>query len=195
MNSTVYTSAINYPYLTNRLNFYCSLTILPIGIIMNFFTAIIFAHKPFGGTSLGFITCCLSIIDFCALSFAFLNFLPASINKDLQNLNTFSCKTINYFRRFFIKMVSWYQVLITIDRTMCIVYNYRFRFWLKKRFLVLIMALMMFFLGILFMADGMYDLVSVEIWSNITNKTAITHRCRSTRYAAFFSDVVSTTFR
>ncbi len=195
MNTTFDLPGVNYPFLTNRLNLYCSLIILPVGIIMNCFTAFIFARKPFKGTSLGFITCCLSIIDFCALTFALLNFLPASIFKDLKNLSTFSCKIINYFRRFFIKMVSWYQVLITIDRSMCIVYNYRFRFWREKRFLILIMILMMLILGLLFMADGMYELVNVEIWSNITNTTTLTQICRSTRDAAFFSDVISTMFR
>ena len=188
MNSTNY-----FSYELKIINFYCPLSFILIGIFLNIITAKIFNKNPFKNTNLGLLNQCLSLIDVFSLSVAFAVYFSASIDNDVQTLNYFTCKFFNIVKRFFIKLSSWTQVLITLDRVSDVLYPNRFHAIKKRKNVLIILFVMCTILGFIFIADGLYNIEEGK--KIIKNQTTITHACNSLFIPILVSDTTSLLFR
>lgn len=119
--------------------YYVNLIIVPLGIVFNFLNLFVFSRKRFKNDTMGFYYTLLAILDIFVLIMLFLGFFGISIDRDFTEISNFSCKAISYFLRVFIHMSSWLNVLITVDRLVCIKYsNKKFHFLKNKSILSII---------------------------------------------------------
>jgi hypothetical protein len=120
--------------MNKYLFFYSSLTFLPVGIIFNFITILIFQRKTFNSSSnmMGFYYSVLAIIDTISLAVGIVTYFPTSLYYDLRLISDVSCKLLWFLRRVLTALSAWFQVLITLDRTLNISYPNRFTIFKKK---------------------------------------------------------------
>lgn len=195
-NNTVVGVPVNlYKSVIVNLNLYFSILIIGPGIILNILTAIVFRRKPFRNTNLGFFYTGLAIVDAISLSIGFSLFFPLSLGRDITTYHEILCKSINYFRRYFIKLSSWFEVLISFDRIVSVKFNNKIALFKSRKNLWMMVGVLCIFLSIIFSADAIYFIASSQ--TSTSNSTAIqtTYSCKSTFVAAFISDTISTIFR
>jgi hypothetical protein len=116
--------------------FYSTITFMPIGIILDLFTSIIFKRKRFKNITMGFYYSNLSLINSLALINGVTFYLPYSLDNNLGHISSFTCMFFKYTRLIFIQMSVWLQLLITFERTVSIRYPSRFLILKKKKCLV-----------------------------------------------------------
>lgn len=198
---------------TNTMNFYYSITIIPIGIILNIVTIIIFAtihrHKP---TNSNLLYIGLSIYDLFALtnSILFAQLLP-SLNIWLVNYSNTLCILLNWWRKIIIQSPSWVQVLITLERYNSVVSANKINVLKSKRNLIIMLFLIFLILFVVNMGHAWYftivtiknSTVSIQDINNfenylITNVSfviKVTQVCSSTITVSLVTDAVNVFFR
>lgn len=149
---------------TKTLIFYSSLTLIPTGILLNFFTILIFSRKKFAKNTMGFYYTIVAFTDIIALIMVFFHMFGISIDYNFTEISSFWCKMIPYWTRVFINMSSGIKVLITIDRLICIkYYNRKAAFALKnKRTILFLMVLIFLFFCLINMPNLFYSVVDLK---------------------------------
>lgn len=133
-NSTI---ELYFKNLSNQINFYYPIIIVPIGIVLNMMTMVVYCSekqlKTISGTRTDLIHLALGACDIFALlnSLLFVQFLP-TIKINLTDATDASCKLTNLWRKFAIQSPSWMQVLITLDRFRSVVCPKRMFFFRNK---------------------------------------------------------------
>lgn len=123
--------------LSNQINFYYPIMIVPIGIILNVMTMVMYCSekrlKTISGTRTDLIHLALGVCDIFALlnSLLFVQFLP-TIRINLTDATDASCKLTNLWRKFAIQSPSWMQVLVTLDRFRSVVCPKRMLFFRNR---------------------------------------------------------------
>lgn len=187
---------------TDKMNFYFSATIIPIGIILNIVTIIIFAishrQKP---TNSNILYIGLSIYDLFAItnSILFAQLLP-SLNIWLVNYSNTSCILINWWRKIIIQSPSWAQVLITLERYNSVVSTNKLNVLKSKRNLVIMLFLIFLILLVANMGHAWYSTIAtiknstVEI-TNVSIVIKEAQICSSTSTVSLLTDAVNVFFR
>ena len=105
---------INPTELVLQINFYFSITVVPIGIVINILSIFIFKRKSLNkNTNMGYMYSTLSLFNICALmnSILFTQFLPY-FDIDITSYSEYGCKFLNLWRRFAKQSPSIHQILI-----------------------------------------------------------------------------------
>ena len=182
-----------YIYLSNEIDFYYSAIIIPIGIVLNLVTILIFArdkHKNKSNINLLYIG--LSIYDIIALfnSILFVQLLP-SIGIILTDYSEINCVVLNWWRKLMGQAPSWIQVILTFERLANVIYINRFKFFKSKLIVIGILLLVLIVLGICNLGQVWYVNVSV----NGTNQTISGHKCTALSAASLATDIVNVLLR
>jgi hypothetical protein len=134
------TSRVQYLQATlASFEFYSSLFLLLPGVLLSTFTLVVFMRKRFwNGTTMGFYYATSTGIALYANILGLIAYFPASLNIDLQQQSDFACKIFWVLRPQGLFGSSYFQVFITLDRTLNSIYINRFLFLKKTRNLALI---------------------------------------------------------
>ena len=189
--------------INKNVSFYSSLTFIPIGMCLNLLMVYIYVARMRSTTArLILLSTCLAIVDAFSLSFGLAVHLSLSLDYDLREANDFWCKFLNYFSKYFIKVSSWFHVLITIDRTLNICYRDRFKMLKSRRIQLYIVSCMLILLGIAFFADAFYYVDEQSMNSTTTSNVTVNNaylldksKCVITKTFAVLSDTIATLFR
>lgn len=123
--------------------FYINITMIPIGLILNLASLLVFTRLKFMNLRLGIFYQVITISDIGSIIFCFAIFFGKSIDKNVLLYSNFNCKIINYTFRVCLQMSSCTNVLLTLDRFLIIKYPYeRFEIIYNKkklRFVVFIL--------------------------------------------------------
>lgn len=138
--------------LTIKIDFYFSVIVIPIGILFNLFTILIFSthkHKP-NTTYLNILYIGLCIYDSLALinSILFAQLLP-SILINIVDYSYASCLILSWWRKIAIQAPSWVQVIITIERFISIRFVNRFPVFKSKQKTIVILVSVFFVLALI----------------------------------------------
>lgn len=188
-----------YIYLSNEIDFYYSAIIIPIGIVLNLVTILIFTrdkHKNKSNINLLYIG--LSIYDIIALfnSILFVQLLP-SIGIILTDYSAINCVVLNWWRKLMGQAPSWIQVILTFERLANVIYINRFKFFKSKLIVIGILLLVLIVLGVCNLGQIWYYInVNLNVYLNATNQTISSqHKCTALNSASLATDVVNVLLR
>jgi hypothetical protein len=121
MNSTAPSSAfVQYAkQVVTNLILYASITMVIPGLLMNAFNIALYKKGKFT-RSMKFFYIWQSIFDLISMIVWLLLYTPLVFNVDVSLFSNLTCKLSWFFRRFLGQLSSWSQVIITIDRVVCI---------------------------------------------------------------------------
>ncbi|CAF0716554.1 unnamed protein product [Brachionus calyciflorus] len=172
------------------LLFYASITLIPIGFVLNLLSLVIFSRKKFRSLRIGIIYRAITIADLVAILFCFLIYFSPTINNDLQIASDISCKLLNLFMRTCAQSSSWINLLLTIDRFLLIKYSSKkFKLFHNETLLPLIIVGIFIFIA---MAN------SSVLWFNVIERQSFnqtTKICMGSQTALFFRDLMAILFR
>ena len=119
--------------ISNKISYYTCMTVVNIGFVSNFLNILICSRKSLQKNTMGLYNIIISIFNILSFMSAYLQFFTVSVgNKDLQLESYYSCILITYFTRVVIQMSSWLNVMVSLDRTICISYPNKFVFLKNK---------------------------------------------------------------
>lgn len=169
--------------------YYVNLIILPLGIVFNLITILIFNRKKFSKNTMGFYYSIVALIDILSLIMLFLFFFGISIDSDFVSISNISCKMINYWTRVFNQLSSWINVLITVDRLICIKYsNNRFVF-LKNKFILSLILLCNFILLCILNIPNLFYNLAPQSSQNTTATEQTVFKCVAPASLATIRDI------
>lgn len=200
MNEQEYATYIRN--LSNSVNFWFSTIMVPIGIILNIITILIFLVAKQRHLSILYIA--LGVYDIiCLLNSTFTQLLPA-LNINISNYSDILlCRLLNVWRKTVAQSPSWVQVIITIDRFRSVVCPSSLQFFKSKMKLTLILISIFF---ILFMVNtGIWWFYFAQVTvkkiifdgnSNTSiNVTLKSYVCTSSTLTATATDIINVLFR
>lgn len=193
--------------LTKFINFYFSIIIIPIGIVLNILTIIIFStqkNRERNISNMNILYIALCVYDILALfnSVLFAQLLP-SLDIILINYSDILCKLLSLWRKTIIQSPSWIQVLITVDRFRSVVCYNRFTF-LKKKSTLIIMLILIFVIFLVVNMDQIWFYTIPVVNFNVVfdaslnqsqNVTTQSLLCTSTSEVSLATDTINVIFR
>lgn len=196
----------NLKNLANSVNYYYSITIVPVGMVLNLLTIFVYStgklRKLTNNLSVFYII--LGVYDILALSnsILFIQLLP-TINIKLFNYSDELCKFISLWRRTVIQSPSWIQIIITLDRFRSVVCPSRFGFMKNRLVLILMLASVFFVLMLVNLGHLWFYTVPVkttvaefnQTLNKTINKTTTSLLCTSSAHLATATDVMNVLLR
>lgn len=188
---------------TNSINYYiyfiASITIVPIGTILNIIAILIFIRKRFNKTNFGFMNIILILFDTFSLiwSFVIYKYLPA-IDHDLGFKSEFLCFTYQYFSRLVQQLPGFIQVFISTYQYFEI--NLRGnKLWFntfKKRGNILAGIFFMNFIICLINVPNFFKYLRISrFYNNETRSEMLRIRCSHDLKLSFISSVITALMR
>ena len=152
--STMSLQEIDYAlYLTtvyNTIVYYTCLTVVNIGFASNILNILICLRKNIQKTTMGLYNIFMSVSNIMSFMFAYVLYFPESIGaSDIILASYYSCILISFCARVFIQMSSWLNVMVSVDRTICISYPNKFNFIKDKKIITwIVLALFLLMCGL-----------------------------------------------
>ena len=174
MNNTTDSQSVEIKLnnLTNKIDFYYSVIVIPIGLFLNIVTILIFSRSNRvmqSSSNVHILYIGLSVYDILALlnSILFAQLLP-SLGVYLVNFSQVSCIALNWYRKVVVQAPSWVQVLITFERYISVVYANRIRIFKRKLNIVLMLLSIFITLSIVNIGHAWYYVTIVETNNTIS---------------------------
>ena len=146
-----YPSSQYYSFLINQIEYYGCLVLVNIGLIANLLNILISLRKNIQKITMGFYNVVMSVFNILLLIIAgYLNIFPQALGRAQFISNSYyGCNILSYLLRTILQMTQWLNVLITLDRTICVTFPTRFLFIKNKRKLLQIVLAMFVIICIL----------------------------------------------
>jgi hypothetical protein len=146
-------------FISNRIIFVGTIIIPSVGIISNVLNIAICLRQRLRSSLLGYYNVLISIFNTLVFIVMLLIYFPLVIGQtNLANLSDFSCATLSFALRVFIKMSIWINVGVTIDRFLCVSFPNKFKFRNNKKKLSLILFVVFVILLLLSMPNLFYKI-------------------------------------
>nr|QVK45695.1 G protein-coupled receptor [Proales similis] len=128
-------SYVIYSRLTaNLFTFYTSITVMPIGLVLNLISAIVFLRPSLNkDTNMGFLSAVLCGFNFIALASSMSINLMLHFKFDILGDSSFSCKFFRMWKAWSLHFSSFQQVLVSLDVYIAVSYPGRFKRFRTKR--------------------------------------------------------------
>ena len=176
--------------------FYFNLTVIPIGLVLNFISILVFARKEFKKTTIGFYNIIICLVNISSLIFLFIINYGESIGKDILTSSSINCTAFSFLIRFLYLYPAWLQIVISIDRLICISCPLEYKDKKHKKICISLILAILFLLVLLLNIPSMFTKLNVEVELNITtNKTTTIKYCALGRNLIFIRDLINFTLR
>ena len=135
---------------TKTFLFHINLTLIPLGLVLNTFSMIVFTKKKFRDLKIGTFYRVITFLDILALLWSFLLYYTPAINNDFKVWSDLTCKLAGYFLRFGLQISSWLNLFLTVDRFLIVKYmGQKFRFLDNPLFIILIILCIILFIALI----------------------------------------------
>ena len=180
--------------LEDHFDFFLSITLFPIGILLNIISIFVFRRKKFNKTKMGIYYTLLSITHTVALLYYL--FIVNAMNLFNYNpmiLSDFACKVFTFLRRPARQISAWIQVSLTIHRF--ISFKYPNKSNLINNTKAVYFAVFLALLSISIFASGcfLYQLDYQKV--NSTNSSQSIKVCSASSTVYFITEMQSYLFR
>ncbi|XP_053399631.1 uncharacterized protein LOC128557071 [Mercenaria mercenaria] len=121
--------------------------LIVVGLFGNIISIIVLAQRKHRKTSTGLLLICLAVTDSVILICVLLdNWLSHLFELSFSNLSSVSCKLHNFITYFLLHLSPWILVIVTAERTCCVLYPQRVRrIFTRRRVLILTVVCIFFF--------------------------------------------------
>ena len=157
------------------------------GVILNILGIIVFNRKRFEKCSMGLYNSLLAVINNGVILVTSWNYVPFYFNFNPLVASLASCILTNYLQHAFTVFSSWLDMMITVDRMICITYPKRFESFKKKKTICLMVAVSFVVCMVSHVLMFEYRIVTntanLTLVGNLTNNTNnitvahVTHTC------------------
>ena len=166
--------------IISKLIFYTCSVGLTVIIFTNILNILVFLRVKIRTTIMGFYNILMSVFNLLAVASGFLVYFPMSLGSDISLNSEYACVLISYFCRVFVQMSSWINVMVVLDRTLCVSCPNRFKFLNDRRKLFgIVMGLLAAF-ALLNVPNLLFKLETYLVYNNATNQTLLILECAST---------------
>ncbi|XP_045204633.2 gastrin-releasing peptide receptor-like [Mercenaria mercenaria] len=144
-----------------------------VGLTGNIISIIVLAQRKHRKTSTGLLLICLAVTDsvilICVLLVDWLSYLFE------LSFSSVSCKLRNFITYFLLHLSPWILVIVTVERTCCVLYPQRVRrIFTRRRVLILTVVCIIFFVGLnshlLYGSELVFDEIANKTSCQITDK-------------------------
>ena len=130
--------------------YYSCLAMVSIGLTTNILNLLLSIRPKIRKIPMGFYNIFISVFNMICLAYGLLIYFPVTIGQpDLTTVSNNNCILINLIGRISIHMSSWINVMISLDRMLCITYRNKFLYLKGKRNICLIIFAMLLVIVIL----------------------------------------------
>lgn len=193
----------NMMELADNIQLYFTVFTMPIGIVLNIITLIIFNRERLNRkTNIGFLYVALCLFNIAALINQILVHSLQYYGIDLTSLSSVSCKLLSLWNSFILQCPSFQLIVISTDVYASICYSHLSRSLLNRKFYLIAIVLMIFALLI---ANSIYLSFYMEYEFNMTglqiqnksseNTTEIVQFCSNSNVLDALSDLVNILMR
>jgi hypothetical protein len=186
---------------SRNMNFFFSVTVLPIGVVLNILSGIVFLRKSLNNkTNMGFLCAIFCLFNTIALLSAILmnSFMYNYI--ELADSSKSACQFFSLWNSWTLHMPSFQQVIMSLDVFMSVNYPNRFQsFRTKKNYLrvIILMVFLTFLVNLSYLFNN-YDITfesDLNKTTNLTeNKTEI-RSCSSYEAIGLMEDIINVLMR
>jgi hypothetical protein len=189
-----------YVYLETAylVKFYFTVSIMPIGILFNVLSLLVFTNERFHkNTSIGVLYIMLSIFNIIALTTETIFASLDHVEFDFLTTSLFSCRFFVMWRMLVFHMPSFIQVLISLSVYLKIQFPSK-KIFSKTSFVIslnLLVILFVFLMNIGYLFFYIEEKIVPLSEANETNQTTIERSCTTDRITDFAMDFVNLSMR
>ena len=179
--------------LEDEIGYYTTILIVPVGIVLNILTAVIFLRKGLNKTNMGFFYFWTSVLfAFTLIFYIFIHNSLIMFNYDLTLVNNTSCKIVTLLKRAIRNLPPWLLVLISIERYMHLKFKFNKNF--KNKTLIFFSS---FFLIVFLMLS--FNITNLFYYLNNTKNSTLNttnnSKCSTSSDLKFIAVLTAATFR
>ena len=174
--------------LNSNFMYYFNLTVIPIGLVLNLISILVFARKEFKKTTIGFYNIIICLVNIFSLIFLFIINYQETIGKDILTSSSLNCTAFSFIIRMLGLYPPWLQIMISLDRLVCISHPLEYKELKHKKLLILITLLALFCILFATNIPNIYTKLITEI---DLNKTTTIKYCAGGRSLVFVRDLLS----
>ncbi|RMZ95213.1 hypothetical protein BpHYR1_020441 [Brachionus plicatilis] len=171
------------------------LVLVPIGILTNILSVFIFTKKKFNKTNMGFYGIgigCANILQL--IYYMFVQNSEILFNYNMSLASNDMCRTIVYFRRLIRQIAPIIETVMTLDRFMNVYFPRKFKFIIKKNYILTIILTIVGLFGMFDLLNLSYNLQPRSFYSKDYILTNITI-CTSSKKVRQYTDIGATILR
>ena len=167
------------------------------GFMANILKILVCCRKELQKNTMGFYNIYMSVNNILAMIFiSYLTLFPQSIGQEqLINTSYINCIMISYFLRVFLASSSWLNVMVTLDRMLCVTYLNEFKFIKDKKKLSLIIAGIFIVLCLINAPNFVFKLETQTEFDMFTNQTITRKVCISSKLISTIRDGLAVSMR
>ncbi len=190
---------------TNAINNYLSLTVFPIGILLNAFSLYIFSRPRLNKTNMGILNRWQLVIDIFLLAASAFVYRHHTIlfPTSFYLYSSTTCGLLTFMRRFTLHSSSWMTTFIAFDRFLYVHVSRNLKFMKSRIKLCLILVAMFILVAIVDIENAFFYLTIAEAVKNMTdfstNQTrqvsSVSKTCTASPEVSIASDIVSICLR
>ena len=176
--------------------YYFNLTVIPIGLFLNFISIFAFARKEFHKTTIGFYNIVTCIIDIVLLTFLFIQNYHELIGDDLLLTSSLNCTTFSILARLLGEYSTWVQIIISFDRLYCISCPLKYKEMKYKKIKIPAILIALFILLLISNAFSIFSKQEIGIeFNTISNQTKSYIKCIGPKNLVLIRDVLTLILR
>ena len=181
--------------LEDEIAYYTTILILPIGIVLNILTAVVFLRKGLNKTNMGFFYFWTSVLFAFTLIFYFFIYNSSIMfNYDLTLVNNASCKIVTLMKRATRNLPPWLLVIISVERYLHLKFKFNKDFKNKKLIFFSLFIVIAFLMFIINITNFFYYLENGTNSTLVFNDTSI-KECTASEDLKFIAILTAATFR
>lgn len=189
-----------YTNITNEINYWFILTVLPIGIITNTLSIYVFTRRAlFEKTMMGFYYTNIAVWNVFTLVYQlFVMQYQNLFGFDLYAASEASCKIIYLFRRSIRHIPGSIECMLTLDRFFDVYYPTRFHKIIKNKKIVFCFILFVFLVLNIISIENLFYYIQYTYTNKTTgNRTvlSVSKKCTATRAISNACDLITTLIR
>ena len=179
--------------LEDEIGYYTTILIVPVGIVLNILTAVIFLRKGLNKTNMGFFYFWTSVLfAFTLIFYIFIHNSSIMFNYDLTLNNNTSCKIVTLLKRAIRNLPPWLLVLISIERYLHLKFKFNKNFN-NKTLIFFASFFLIIFLMISFNITNLFYYLNNN--KNSTLNTTDNQKCQTSEDLKLIAILIAATFR
>jgi hypothetical protein len=182
--------------ISNVATYYFTIVVVPIGIALNIFSAVIFLRKHIRSTNMAFYNQMISITNALTLLYYMLVQQSSIVfNDNFFVVSDWLCKMLTFIRRTIREIEPIIESVMVFDRFVNVYFPFKLRFLQKKKvILAVIVTIFLIYAGISYQNLEYY--LSVTYKNNSNGSLIVASKsCTATRAVAIEADFVSALLR
>lgn len=194
MKASNVTNHIESEIPSNQLHYYYTVVFVPIGIVTNFLTVLVFGRKELNKTNAGFLNRCIAASNVFILTFNLLVIESLYLfNFSILSYSDLSCKVFRLVKKATREVSPIIETILITSRYLEVYCPKQFSFMHKKKFLAWMILVVYVLLFIINIENLFY--YRQDLTFNKANTTVIITRCTSWPAAMITSELISALFR